>query len=327
MKKTSIFISYYNSYPITSGSSAVTTSLFNSWPGKKKLFMMNHEANIKKKNIYNFFSPSNKPIFKIFLLIPYCIFIYFKIRKLNTKYIIFEGASWTGYILFTYIFLKIFLYKKKFIYHSHNVDFFFRQKSYIISKISFLFEKKILQNFDISTAVSIKDCKKFYQYFKVKTKVLPNGILINKKFLKKIKINTKYIIFSGSLEYEQNKKIVPFLCEDSKVFKNGKIIIKLPGVDNPEQARLSTGKEIFTTTADLPDLEDDGYYWHDLVGLSVINAAGHEFGRVEYLFNSGASDIMVVKSCNGTEVLIPYLDHVVIKVDLTECTMLIAWEE
>ena len=220
MKKTSIFISYYNSYPITSGSSAVTTSLFNSWPGKKKLFMMNHEANIKKKNIYNFYSPSNKPIVKIFLLIPYCIFIYFKIRKLNTKYIIFEGASWTGYILFTYIFLKIFLYKKKFIYHSHNVDFFFRQKSYIISKISFLFEKKILQNFDISTAVSIKDCKKFYQYFKVKTKVLPNGILINKKFLKKIKINTKYIIFSGSLEYEQNKKIF------SKLLKNEFRILK-----------------------------------------------------------------------------------------------------
>ncbi len=135
-------------------------------------------------------------------------------------------------------------------------------------------------------------------------------------------------ILSYSLfEYEQNKKIVPFLCEDSKVFKNGKIIIKLPGVDNPEQARLSTGKEIFTTTADLPDLEDDGYYWHDLVGLSVINAAGHEFGRVEYLFNSGASDIIVVKNSDGTEVLIPYLDHVVIKVDLTERTMLIAWEE
>ena len=38
MKQNSIIISFYNSYPITSGSSAVTTALFNSWPGKKKLF-------------------------------------------------------------------------------------------------------------------------------------------------------------------------------------------------------------------------------------------------------------------------------------------------
>lgn len=135
------------------------------------------------------------------------------------------------------------------------------------------------------------------------------------------------IVSYNLFEYEKNNKLVPFLCEDSKVFKNGKIIIKLPGVDNPEQARLSTGKEIFTTTADLPDLEDDGYYWHDLVGLSVANEAGHKFGKVDYLFNSGASDIMVVKSCNGTEVLIPYLDHVVIKVNLAEQTMLISWEE
>ena len=164
--------------------------------------------------------PSNKAIVKIFLLIPYCIFIYLKIRKLNTRYIIFEGASWTGYILFTYMFLKIFLYKKKFIYHSHNVDFYFRQKNYIISKISFLFEKKILQYFDISTAVSIKDSKKFYQYFKIKTKILPNGILINKKFLKEIKVNTKYILFSGSLEYKQNKKIfLKLLKNELKILK------------------------------------------------------------------------------------------------------------
>ena len=49
MKQNSIIISFYNSYPITSGSSAVTTALFNSWPGKKKLFLMNHEIKIKKK--------------------------------------------------------------------------------------------------------------------------------------------------------------------------------------------------------------------------------------------------------------------------------------
>ena len=49
MKQNSIIISFYNSYPITSGSSAVTTALFNSWPGKKKLFLMNHETKIKKK--------------------------------------------------------------------------------------------------------------------------------------------------------------------------------------------------------------------------------------------------------------------------------------
>ncbi len=115
MKQNSIIISFYNSYPITSGSSAVTTALFNSWPGKKKLFLMNHETKIKKKNIYNFKINSNRPILKFIYLIPYLIFIYSKIKKTKIKYLIFEGASWTGFIYLAYIFFIIFGIKTTFI--------------------------------------------------------------------------------------------------------------------------------------------------------------------------------------------------------------------
>lgn len=230
MKKTSIFISYYNSYPITSGSSAVTTSLFNSWPNKKKLFLMNHEKNIKKKNIHNFKILSNKSIIKVISLVPYLLFIYFKIKNLKLNYIIFEGASWTGYIYFSYIFFKIFRPNLRCIYHSHNVDFFFRKKNFLLSKISFYFEKKILENFYLSTSVSGKDYKMFKSLFKVKTKILPNGIIINKQYLQKNTLEKKYIIFSGSLEYSQNRKIFNKLLNHEfkilkKYFPNIKIFL------------------------------------------------------------------------------------------------------
>lgn len=207
MKNTSIFISYYNSYPITSGSSAVTTSLFNSWPNKKKLFLMNHEKDINKKNIHNFKILSNNSIIKIISLFPYLLFIYFKIRNIKVKYIIFEGASWTGLVYLSYIFFKILKPNLKCIYHSHNVDFFFRKKNFLLSKLSFYFEKKILKKFYLSTAVSDKDYKMFKSLFKVKTKILPNGIIINNRYLKRNSLKKNYIIFSGSLEYSQNRKI------------------------------------------------------------------------------------------------------------------------
>ena len=72
---TTVFISFYNSYPITSGASAVTTSLFVNWPTRKKLFQLNHQNIIKKKNIYNFKINSNRSIIKILYLIPFAIFI------------------------------------------------------------------------------------------------------------------------------------------------------------------------------------------------------------------------------------------------------------
>ena len=44
---------------------------------------------------------------------------------MKIKYIIFEGASWTGFIYISYLFFLILGIKAKFIYHAHNVDFFF----------------------------------------------------------------------------------------------------------------------------------------------------------------------------------------------------------
>ena len=104
---------------------------------------------------------------------------------MNNANIIFEGASWTGFIYISYLFFIALRIKAKFIYHAHNVDFFFRKKNIFISSLSFYFEKKILQNFYISTSVSKADFTTFKSLFKIKTKILPNGIEVKKKKLKK----------------------------------------------------------------------------------------------------------------------------------------------
>ena len=72
-------------------------------------------------------------------------------------------------------------------------------------KISFFFEKKILKDFDISTAVSIEDCQDFKKHFNITSQILPNGVIFIKKFLKNVK-KENYILFSGSLAFSENKK-------------------------------------------------------------------------------------------------------------------------
>ena len=99
------------------------------------------------------------------------------------------------------------------------LTFFLEKNNILISNLSFYFEKKILQNFFMSTSVSKADFLTFKSLFKIKTKILPNGIEIVKKKFKR-KINEKYIIFSGSLEYKQNKRIF------NKLLKNEYKILK-----------------------------------------------------------------------------------------------------
>jgi hypothetical protein len=212
MPKT-IFISFYNSYPITSGASAVTTSLYLNWPGNKKLFQLSHQSIKKRKNIFSYKIPSNHPIIKIFYLIPFVLFILKNIKKKKIDYFIFEGASWSFYTFVIYKILNFFFQNEKYIYHSHNVDLYFRKKNFFIKHLSHFCEKKILEEFDISTSVSLDDQKTFEKIYGIKTILFPNGVDIQKKYLKKTSM-ANYIFFPGSLEFLENKRIFTSLLQN-----------------------------------------------------------------------------------------------------------------
>lgn len=117
----------------------------------------------------------------------------------------------------------------------------------------------------------------------------------------------------------------PFLLADSTAFNNGKLIVKPAGVETPEAARLLTGTILYMPRDELPSLAGDQFYWHDLIGLSVINQQGQSLGVVDSVFNAGASDVLVVKS-DTVERLLPYVPHVVLRVDMAAKQISVEWE-
>jgi 16S rRNA processing protein RimM len=116
----------------------------------------------------------------------------------------------------------------------------------------------------------------------------------------------------------------PIEVTDSR--EHGKsIVAKLKGLNNPEQARLFTGKEVAIKRSQLPVLAKDEYYWSDLEGLTVINQRNEVLGKVTHLMATGANDVLVVKG--EKEHAIPYLQGDVVKqIDLTAKTMHVDWE-
>jgi 16S rRNA processing protein RimM len=75
----------------------------------------------------------------------------------------------------------------------------------------------------------------------------------------------------------------------------------------------------------LPELHEGEYYWNDLQGLRVENLDGVELGRISYVFETGANDVIVVKG--RREYLIPFTwGNAVRRVDLEKGLMIVDWD-
>ena len=103
------------------------------------------------------------------------------------------------------------------------------------------------------------------------------------------------------------------------------IIARLDGYVDRDQAASLVGTEIGVPRESLPQTGKDEFYWSDLEGLRVVLSDGRELGRVEYLLETGANDVMVVKG--EQERLIPFvMDKVVLGVDLDKGEIEVDWE-
>jgi 16S rRNA processing protein RimM len=117
----------------------------------------------------------------------------------------------------------------------------------------------------------------------------------------------------GALNRFEPKPVLP---------RSGKFLIGFKGVDNIDQAQTLVGSEICLRRDQLPEPEEDEYYWCDLIGLEVATVEGMALGVIEEIFEAGSSDIYVVRGAGG-EYLIPAIADVIHSVDLERGRMLI----
>lgn len=100
----------------------------------------------------------------------------------------------------------------------------------------------------------------------------------------------------------------------------------LESVNDRNQAERLVGASLFVEKSLLPALEDDTYYWSELMGLSVYDTAGLLLGRIDEVIPTPANDVYVVKGeIDGSlrETLIPAIGKVVCDIDLERRTMIV----
>ncbi len=109
------------------------------------------------------------------------------------------------------------------------------------------------------------------------------------------------------------------------------VIAQLEGVDDRDQAFSLIGTEIGIERDQLEDLSSDTYYWTDLQGMSVFTLDDIPLGVVDWVFNAGSTDVLVVKSKaegeKNKERMIPWIkDDVIKSVNLEQSLLVVDWD-
>jgi len=129
------------------------------------------------------------------------------------------------------------------------------------------------------------------------------------------------------------------VVETAKVH-NDVIVVKLKGIDDRDAALACKGKQIAVPRSQLPEAEENEYYWSDLIGVRVKNLQEIDFGLIVDVFETGANDVLVLKpdlveavaATQDTlkekqqERLLPFTAAVVLEVDIKAKTMLVDWD-
>lgn len=106
--------------------------------------------------------------------------------------------------------------------------------------------------------------------------------------------------------------------------RDGVFHAKLAGVDDRDAAFALKGTIVAVDREEFPYLDEDEFYWVDLIGLNVINVQGESLGVVKDLMETGANDVLVAK-LEQEERLIPFVAQYVVKVDMQNKQIIVDW--
>ena len=103
-----------------------------------------------------------------------------------------------------------------------------------------------------------------------------------------------------------------------------KIVTQLLGVQCCDEAEKLKDAVIAIKKQQLTILPDNEYYWTELEGLQVFNLSNMCLGLVQYLIETGANDVLVVRG--NREYLIPYIPDVIHEIDLNNNKICVDWD-
>ena len=111
-----------------------------------------------------------------------------------------------------------------------------------------------------------------------------------------------------SVFVDYNNNLVPFFIEKARLHKSSLLRVKFEDVDTEEDADDLIKTSLYLPLDLLPKLEDDQFYYHEIIGFEVIDAAKGNIGTVKNINDNTVQALFEIEF-NGKEILIPINDE------------------
>jgi 16S rRNA processing protein RimM len=116
----------------------------------------------------------------------------------------------------------------------------------------------------------------------------------------------------------------------------GDVVATLVGMAGRDAAEALKGAAVHVSRREFPALEEDEYYWSDLIGLDVVNLQGEALGKVIDMMSNGPQSILRIapvpepvpeqgRTEKAPERLVPFVDQFVKTVSLKAKTITLDW--
>ena len=96
-------------------------------------------------------------------------------------------------------------------------------------------------------------------------------------------------------------------------------MIQFEGFDSVEQAQEIVGGELLVDRLSLGELQEDEFYWFEIIGMQVYDREGNYFGRIKNIIETGSNDVYISEDA-GREYYIPAIKDVIVEVMRAEGT-------
>lgn len=108
-------------------------------------------------------------------------------------------------------------------------------------------------------------------------------------------------------------QLIPYFFESYKLHGN-RAIVKLEDVNSIDTAKTLIGSKLFLPLDNLPELEEDQFYYHQVIGYQVMDATKGELGTVSSIYDMPGNDLLAMRY-QGKEILVPITDEIVKSAD------------
>lgn len=135
-----------------------------------------------------------------------------------------------------------------------------------------------------------------------------------KGLIKLISFSDNIFSFPFFVDAENNKYFLKKISQ-----KDGHFIVSFNDNDSRNIAETFQGKELFVARDMLPEVEENEFYYNDLIDLNIFNQENINIAKVIAVHNFGAGDIIEVEFIeNGKREYLPFSKEFVVEIDLRQ---------